>query len=302
MRPRATSGTVNVERMPTFVKSSAPRALTSPKVFAYAAPPWHLVGDLLDEQRLLRPDDISDFAHRTELTLRQHHREEGLLAPIDVRRCDEAQVVVVEHADEAPVPEPGDRQAAYLRERLVVVERAGEREARLGEEAQGVFDALALRDVPADGQRSDDLAVGIAERRNERLVVAAGPIRLVRDALPLERAVVRGERRVVPILEVQVLVKEDATEHGLAVEPELGQPLSYAEREPQIPVGRVDDRRKLLEQAPQVRLVLAEGLERRDVLGDVDHHTGDLERPGRPRRTETGAKPPRTLPSAASAR
>ena len=109
-----------------------------------------------------------------------------LLRQRDLRRVDvldrhalRLERAVAGEVDAAPVGHAGDGQLGDRGQRRLVVERAGEQAARLGEEALRLLDLLELGDVLDHVDREPHGAVGLAHR----LGLDARPARLVPAAL-----------------------------------------------------------------------------------------------------------------------
>ena len=105
-----------------------------------------------------------------------------LLRQRDLRRVDvldrhalRLERAVAGEVDAAPVGHAGDGQLGDRGQRRLVVERAGEQAARLGEEALRLLDLLELRDVLDHVDREPHRAVGLAHG----LGLDARPARLV---------------------------------------------------------------------------------------------------------------------------
>ena len=186
--------------------------------------------------------------------------------------------------DVAGVGEPGHRHLSDPRGDLLLVERAREELARLGEQAQAVVGALPVGDLHDHGADADHLAVGSAHR-----VVAREPV----AALAHPQRFVVGRLRVHDRLTRLQHTAVERLEHGAELADHVGQrlpdvllgsePVDRGERvvhadEAELPVPEADPDRRRDEQRVELCVRLLRGAEEERVVDRERRSARDLVR------------------------
>ena len=113
------------------------------------------VVDLADEHRLARADRVAPAAAEREHRLLELAGEREL-ERVDVLEGEPLELAVDEDVDGAPVGDPRHREPRDVGERLLVVERAAEHPAGLGEEGLPLLGEPAVLDVGVRADPADD--------------------------------------------------------------------------------------------------------------------------------------------------
>ena len=107
----------------------------------------------------------------------------------------ETRVLLIDRVDDAVVGDPGDEQVSEVRKRRLVVERRGEKRARLGQEADPSLGTPRLGDVVEDGDHEVHLARLVQQgcRANHRPAFVATRKDAIAEDGFLRRALREGE-------------------------------------------------------------------------------------------------------------
>ena len=114
---------------------------------------------------------------------------------IGVGNADVADLAVVEHVDRAPVGEPRDGELHELAERVLHVERLGQRDTGIGEERERLLALAVLGEIEERRDGRDDLAGGVAHRLGRQRDDAGRAVRADHVDLGVGRRLA-GERAV----------------------------------------------------------------------------------------------------------
>jgi hypothetical protein len=130
--------------------------------------------------------------------------------------------------------------------------------------------ARPLGDVEGDADAADDRLVLIAERFDPRFVHPFVPGELILARLSFEGAQVGGDRRVGPILGVEVAVERRAEQRELArLQPQGAERPARAEGEAQVPVGHPHHGRQPVQDQPPQLIGLPQPIVRYEAVRNV---------------------------------